>query len=129
MSARYLIRNKSRKPLRVMGGRYQFHHYEEENMIIHPPVDPIFRVGELALGYDVDSDHVILVTKEIQQEGQEEEDINVIRFWCTRDQIRALAHWGHEIVSRGRPLCPQCSAPINPDEAHFCPKKNGHRTD
>ena len=105
------------------------HDYKEEAMVIHPPVDPVYRVGDLALGYDVDSDRVILVTKEIQAEGMEEEDVRVIRLWCTRSQMRALAHWGLEIVSRGRPLCPQCGAPMNSDEAHFCPKKNGHRTD
>lgn len=103
--------------------------YQEDAMRIHPPVDPVYRLGELALGYDVDSDLVILVTKEIASEGQGEDDVQVIRFWCTRSQILALAHWGLEIVSRGRPLCPQCGAPMNPDEAHFCPKKNGHRID
>lgn len=105
------------------------HDYSEEAMHIHPPVDPVYRVGELALGYDADSDRVILVTKEIQTEEMEEDDVRVMRLWCTRDQMRALAHWGLEIVSRGRPLCPQCGAPIDPAEGHFCPKKNGHRVD
>lgn len=105
------------------------HDYTEDAMHIHPPVDPVYRVGELALGYDVDEDLVILVTKEIVAEGDDPESARAIRFWCTRNQIRALAHWGLEVVSRGRPLCPQCGAPISPDEAHFCPKKNGHRTD
>ena len=105
------------------------HDYNDEAMTIHPPVDPIYRVGELALGYDVDSDHVILVTKEIQAEEMEEEDVRVIRLWCTRSQMRALAHWSLDIVSRGRPLCPQCGAPMSQGEAHFCPKKNGHRQD
>lgn len=110
------------------------HDYQEEAMHIHPPVDPVYRVGELALGYDIDDDLVILVTKEIrsedEEEGEEEQsEGRVIRFWCTRSQIRALAHWGLEVVSRGRPLCPQCGAPMEADEVHFCPKKNGHRTD
>ena len=105
------------------------HDYHEDAMRIHPPVDPVYRVGELALGYDVDTDLVILVTKEVVAEGEDAEEARVIRLWCTRSQIRALAHWGLEIVSRGRPLCPQCGAPMNADEVHFCPKKNGHRTD
>lgn len=105
------------------------HNYQEEMMKIHPPVDAIYRLGELALGYDEDSDRVILITKEIQTEEMAEEDVRVIRLWCTRSQMLALAHWGLEIVSRGRPLCPQCGAPMAPDENHFCPKKNGHRID
>ncbi len=103
--------------------------YVEDKMRIHPPVDPLYRAGELALGYDVDDDLVILVVKEIQAEEQDPEEGRVIRFWCSRDQIRALAHWGLEVVSRGRPLCPQCGSPMDDEEAHFCPKKNGHRAD
>ena len=111
------------------------HDYLEDNMRIHPPVDPVFRVGELALGYDVDLDLVILVIKEVQPETEEDddgeasEDVRVFRFWCSRDQIRALAHWGLEVVSRGRPLCPQCGQPMDNEAEHFCPKKNGHRLD
>ena len=104
--------------------------YNEEKMHISPPVDPIFRAGELALGYDSDSDHVILVVRELLPDVEEGETIpeqQVIRYWCTRSQIRAMAHWGLEIASRGRPLCAQCGAPIDPEEGHFCPKKNGHR--
>jgi len=103
--------------------------YLEDAMRIHPPVDPIFRLGELALGYDADSDLLILVAREIVPEDGDPEEARVLRFWCTRAQLRALAHWGIEVVSRGRPLCPQCGAPMDPDEKHFCPKKNGHRGD
>jgi len=101
--------------------------YVEDNMHIHPPVDPLFRIGELALGYDADSDLLILVTREVIPEGVDPEETRVLRFWCTRSQLRAMAHWGIEVVNRGRPLCPQCGAPLDPDEKHFCPKKNGHR--
>jgi uncharacterized repeat protein (TIGR03847 family) len=100
--------------------------YAEEKMHIHPPVDPLFRVGEIGLGYENDSDLVVLVAREILDEGEDAEDANVVRFWCTRDQARAMARWGIEVVSRGRPTCPQCGEPINP-EGHFCPKKNGHK--
>jgi uncharacterized repeat protein (TIGR03847 family) len=100
--------------------------YTEEKMHIHPPVDPLFRVGEIGLGYENDSDLVVLVAREILDEGEDAEDANVVRFWCTRDQARAMARWGIEVVSRGRPTCPQCGEPINP-EGHFCPKKNGHK--
>ena len=100
--------------------------YIEDKMHINPPVDPLFRVGEIGLGYDAESDLVVLVAREILEEGQEADDANTVRFWCTREQVRALARWGIEVVSRGRPSCPQCGEPINP-EGHFCPKKNGHK--
>ena len=101
-------------------------HYDEEKMRIIPPVDPLFRVGELGLGYDAERDLIVLVARELIAEDQNPEDAKVVRFWCTRTQIRAMCHWGMEIAARGRPICPQCGEPMDP-EGHFCPKKNGHK--
>jgi uncharacterized repeat protein (TIGR03847 family) len=100
--------------------------FNEEHMRINPPLEPIFRAGEIGLGYDKERDLVVLVTREILLEGDEPEEAAVIRFWCTRSQARAMARWGVDVVKRGRPLCPQCGQPIEP-EGHFCPKKNGYR--
>ena len=100
--------------------------YGEEEMRIEPPVDPLFRVGELGLGYDEEQDLVVLVAREITTEGQEAADVGVVRFWCSRSQVRALGHWGLEVSNRGRPICPQCGEPMDP-AGHFCPKKNGHK--
>lgn len=100
--------------------------YDDSLMHIHPPVDPLFRVGELGLGYDADNDLVVLVTRELLPEDTEAAEASVVRFWCTRTQIRAMCHWGMEVASKGRPLCPQCGQPMDP-EGHFCPKKNGHQ--
>ncbi|MEN6298817.1 MAG: DUF3090 family protein, partial [Anaerolineaceae bacterium] len=88
--------------------------------------DPLFRVGELGLGYDNENDYIVLIAKEIVPEGGNPDDTNVVRFWCTRSQIRAMCRWGMEIAGRGRPVCPQCGQPMDP-EGHFCPKKNGHK--
>jgi uncharacterized repeat protein (TIGR03847 family) len=100
--------------------------YEEELMHIHPPLDPLFRVGEFGLGYEAENDLMVLLARELVPEGTPVEETGVVRFWCTRDQLRALARWGIEIASRGRPICPQCGEPMDP-AGHFCPKKNGHK--
>lgn len=99
--------------------------FEEDKMHIHPPVDPLFRIGELALGYETEEDAVILIAREALAEGQEPAEASVARFWCTRAQMRAMCRWGMEVASRGRPTCPQCGQPMDP-AGHFCPKKNGH---
>ncbi len=99
--------------------------YDEEKMHIHPPLDPLFRTGELGLGYDMENDQVVLIAREIVAEGANPDESSVVRFWCTRSQMRAMCHWGMEITSRGRPICPQCGQPMDP-KGHFCPKKNGH---
>ncbi|MGC1375601.1 MAG: DUF3090 domain-containing protein [Anaerolineales bacterium] len=97
-----------------------------EQMRIHPPVEPIFRSGEIGLGYDKDRDMVVIVTREVMMDGDDPEEAAIVRFWCTRTQARAMAHWGQEVIQRGRPICPQCGQPMEP-EGHFCPKKNGHK--
>jgi len=114
--------------------------FDEDRMRIRPPVDPLFRVGELGLGYDTDNDQIVLVAREAVNEEQPDteetqesapeaenaEEGRVVRFWCTRSQLRAMCHWGMEVASRGRPICPQCGEPMDP-QGHFCPKKNGHK--
>jgi len=100
--------------------------FQEEKMHIQPPLDPLFHAGEMGLAYDAERDLIILVVKEITSGEQESEEAGVIRFWCTRSQMRALCAWGLEVAGRGRPLCPQCGEPMEP-EGHFCPKKNGHK--
>ncbi len=117
--------------------------YREEVMKIHPPVDPLFRIANIGLGFDIDQDLAVLVIHELlpEQDIEEEltemlsgeeaegEDPSVVRFWCTRTQLLALSRWGMEVVSRGRPICPQCGEPMAA-EGHFCVKKNGgHRRD
>ena len=101
--------------------------YDEDQMHVHPPVEPLFRVGQLGLGYDPDADLVALELRELA-EGEEKakEELAIVRLWCTRSQLRALANWGLEIAARGRPLCPQCGQPMDP-AGHFCARKNGHK--
>lgn len=99
--------------------------YVEDVMRINPPVDPLFRAGEIGLGYDKDRDRVVVYTKELLTEEAEPESAAQVRFWATRTQMRRLARWGQDVSQRGRPVCPQCGQPMEP-EGHFCPKKNGH---
>jgi uncharacterized repeat protein (TIGR03847 family) len=100
--------------------------FDENQMHIHPPVDPLFRVGELGLAYDSERDLACLIAHEMLSEEQSEDEAGEVRFWCTRSQLRAMSAWGSVVVNRGRPICPQCGEPMDP-EGHFCPKKNGHK--
>lgn len=103
--------------------------YDEEDMTLEPPLDPLFRVGELSLGYDPGQDLLILIAKEVafEMSGTEEPEASEIRFWCTRSQIWAMGRWGIELASRGRPVWPSTGEPILPP-GEFSPKNNGHKT-
>ena len=100
--------------------------YDEEEMSLENPIDPIFRVGHMGLGYDEENDLLVLVAREIQSENDDPEEADVARFWCTRSQLRAMCSWGLEVASRGRPICGNCGQPIDA-KGHFCPKRNGHK--
>ena len=51
--------------------------YDETQMHIEPPVDPLFRVAELGLAYEPDTDLAILIVREMTAEGESEEDASV----------------------------------------------------
>ena len=93
------------------------------------PFEPSFRVAQMGLSYDTDSDLIVLVAHELVPEEPDAESEPhppaVARFWTTRTQMRAMADHALEIAARGRPLCPLCGRPEDPD-GHFCPKRNGH---
>jgi len=99
---------------------------DPEKMRITPPVDPLFRAGELGLGYDANTNLIIILAREVLMEGDDPDKAAEVRFWCTAAQLRCLAEWGKQVIERGRPLCPLCGQPMDP-EGHFCPKKNGHK--
>ncbi len=92
---------------------------------LEEPILPLFRVGQLGLGYDKDSDLVILLAGELLPQDALEEP-RIARFGATRQQMRALAQHTATVVAAGRPICGNCGQPIDPD-GHYCPKSNGHR--
>jgi uncharacterized repeat protein (TIGR03847 family) len=49
-----------------------------------------------------------------------------VRFWATREQMLSLARHGAVVCAAGRPQCPLCGNPIDP-EGHRCPALNGQR--
>jgi len=97
--------------------------YNNDEMELEQPLDPIFRVGQIGLSYDEASDRLVLVARQVDTEDQGSE---VVRLWCTRSQLRAMCLWGIEVASQGRPICGNCGEPKNA-EGHFCPKSNGHK--
>ncbi len=93
------------------------------DMRLREPVEELFRVGNMGLGYSEGDDLVVLIAYELVEEG---EDPNVVSFWATRAQILSLVKHVTDIVKQGRPICGNCGRPIDPD-GHFCPQRNGHR--
>jgi uncharacterized repeat protein (TIGR03847 family) len=96
------------------------------NMDLEYPLEPVFRAGQVDLGYDRLSDHLVIMAYEWLPDDDPSEP-SVVRLWATPAQMRAFSIHGEQVVAAGRPICAMCGEPIDP-EGHFCPRKNGHRT-
>ena len=95
-------------------------------MALEVPLEPLFRVGQINLGYDEISKQVVIIAYESLPEGDESTP-SAVRLWTTPAQMRAFAIRGQEVVAAGRPACAMCGQPVDP-EGHFCPRRNGHKT-
>jgi len=93
-------------------------------LMLRDPLEPLFAIGQMGLGYDESEDALVLVVQELTSE-EESQNARIARFWATRGQMQAISRHTLEVVSMGRPICPLCSRPMDPD-GHFCPKSNGH---
>lgn len=106
---------------------------DEDELELEEPIEPIWRVGRLSIGYEEERDLILLEIeeeREEQEEGEEAEDRpepepERVRLWATREQMLALSRHGAAVAARGRPLCQFCGNPIDP-EGHTCPAMNGH---
>ncbi len=87
------------------------------------PVVAEWVVASLGVTYDEDADRVVIVAEELVEEGM---DGARARITATRAQVAALSMRGAAAVAAGRPPCPLCGQPLDP-EGHTCPRLNGHR--
>lgn len=87
---------------------------------VDEPGDVSFRVGTMSLRLDAASE---MVTVALHPEDDQDEGVS---FVVAPEQLRAMALKAIEAVAAGRPICPRCRLPENPD-GHECPAVNGHR--
>jgi uncharacterized repeat protein (TIGR03847 family) len=108
---------------------------DEAEMGLEEPLEPRWRTGRLALGYDQSQELFTLEIEEYRPESDEGEpgdpppavegDAEVVRLLASREQMFALSRHGAAVAARGRPTCQFCGNPMDP-EGHACPAMNGH---
>jgi len=94
---------------------------------IQQPLEVAWVVGAMGLGYLDTLDRLVLDAVEavpVDDEGNPAEPQGRLRVLVTREQGRALAIRATRLVNAGRPPCPWCGNPLDP-EGHTCPKTNG----
>jgi uncharacterized repeat protein (TIGR03847 family) len=90
--------------------------------------EPLFRARLIGIGYDPERSLVLLELREQAADDDpppavEESEGHIARLYATRAQIRAMLANGVVAVGAGRPKCPLCDFPMNPD-GHICPRMN-----
>jgi uncharacterized repeat protein (TIGR03847 family) len=80
---------------------------EDTNMELREPLEPLFRVAQMGLGYDEERNMIVLVAQElvIIDEDVDPESIEpgIVRMWSSRAQMRALSAHSTATVQAGRP--------------------------
>ncbi len=98
------------------------------------PIVEEFRVGAMALGWDDASNRVVVEAHAVTEDEEEIPDIaddeaegpDTLRVWMSAAYARAFAERARQVVAAGRPPCPFCSQPLDP-QGHICPRANGYR--
>ncbi|WP_327366438.1 DUF3090 domain-containing protein [Streptomyces sp. NBC_01217] len=108
------------------------------------PVEEEFRVGTMALAWDGEEQRMIVEAQAqalVELDVDSDEDLAeaeerllqdeengppMLRVRLSGAQARAFAKRALDVVNAGRPPCPLCSLPLDP-EGHVCPRQNGYR--
>ncbi len=106
------------------------------------PVEEEFRVGTMALAWDAEGQRMVVEAQAlVELEADTDEDLAaaeerllqdelngppMLRVRLTGTMARSFAKRALEVVNAGRPPCPLCSLPLDP-EGHVCPRQNGYR--
>lgn len=89
------------------------------------PIVPEWTVGTLAVAWDDLHDRMVLVAEELltQEELEAGAESASARFRVTREQVAGFVALARDLVAGGRPPCPLCGGPLDP-EGHACPRLN-----
>lgn len=97
------------------------------------PVDAEFKVGTMGLAWDGDRSQVIVellalsddeVSEDVVLEDSEEGP-DALRVFLSLAEAQSFAQHAEAIVAAGRPPCPLCGNPLDP-QGHICPRLNGY---
>jgi uncharacterized repeat protein (TIGR03847 family) len=98
-------------------------------MELTTPVDAVFVLGPVGLGYDRGHDMLLVQLEEVievDEEGEpveDDEDRGHVRVFLTRSQAAAFCEHADAVVAAGRPSCRWCGRPMDV-EGHACPRMN-----
>ena len=98
---------------------------------LEPPVFPLdadvdLRAVQLSMGINQGDRRIVLLASDNADPNADE--ATTVRFEFDYASGYQLREEIASVVAAGRPVCPLCSAPMNP-EGHVCVRSNGHHPD
>src|SRR5436190_3251588 len=107
----------------------------EDTGPLDEPLNEAFRAGSLTLGWDGDAERVLVEARAQSEDGEtidpdeddddDEDGPDLLRVLITADAARSFVTRASRVIAAGRPPCPLCGAPLDP-QGHICPRRNGH---
>ena len=109
----------------------------EDNEPLEQPIDEEFRAGTMTLSWDPTSERVVvevfpfteaavLSPDQVDEEVEEPEPEEIFLVRISAGAARAFVQRASQVLEAGRPGCPFCGNPIDPD-GHLCVRANGFR--
>jgi uncharacterized repeat protein (TIGR03847 family) len=112
---------------------------EAERVLVEARADPVELELELEDDEEADDEEAddddepgvagleasIAATIQAVFEADDDDGPDVLRVRLTPDTARSFAERAARIVASGRPPCPLCGQPLDP-QGHICPPRNGH---
>ena len=110
----------------------------EDSAPLEQPIEEEFRAGTMTLSWDPDDERVVIEVfpfneaavvspDQLEDEDlQEPEPEEVFLVRIDAGSARAFVKRAAQVIEAGRPTCPFCGNPIDPD-GHLCVRANGFR--
>lgn len=98
---------------------------------LEEPIVELFRVGAMALAWDAGNEALVIEAQTPTDDGEyaelpddADEGPDLLRVRIDAPSARAFVRNAETLLSAGRPPCPFCGQPLDP-QGHFCPRGNG----
>lgn len=98
-----------------------------DNEPLEAPIEDEFRVRAIGLHWDSARSRIIVECHDHDPEDADEAATGTtLHVALSAPQVREFGRRAESVVSAGRPPCPFCGQPLDP-EGHLCPRANGYR--
>ena len=109
----------------------------EDSDPLEQPIEEEFRAGTMTLSWDPDDERVVIevfpfteaavvAPDQVDQDFEEPEPEEIFLVRLTAAAARSFVERSRHVIGAGRPDCPFCGEPVDPD-GHLCVRANGFR--